>query len=937
MNSFSEGTGPGAFTRPKHRAGWFILLFSLLNCGVRQTFAQAPDPGGGGIRTGDDSDFALPAPQLSISRESPLFQLSWPSAVAGPDGAMARPWFELQYSLDLHGWQPVGQRMRASTAAEGQVLCIPGVSDEPMGFFRLLQVAPSSAASALGQGGAEVLGYGAAFETELKRIGHISPEQFEAMFPNTAEYLQAPSWDPTTARFWEEFNTAPLSSDGRQDFRLDPNELALFKKNAFVVSERMSSPSFAGVFSSLRAADLPVFISCDALLQAWHRTYDGLLEEVEETYLFRSAEEILDGMAAQLGNAAFEIGDGVLRDSLLDADYFLTVARALLAGTDAPPIASPLGQDRRVAETLADIRAEELKLVPDFMGFCRMVDFSQFKVRGHYTHSERLGRYFQCLMWLGRIDIPIAGGPWMRCPGDVRFASPRELGVAIVLWHLLNASGEFETWADMERTISVFVGPTDSLNFGQLSGLLVGAGIQSLREVTNLAVLERVQSEIVEGELGLQNIRSDWFAQPLGDCARYALPRSFTVFGQKFVPDSWVFSQVVYSSIEWAENGCTTFVPRRVPGALDVAFAVLANDQVVPELVAQMQGTFHDPDRPHALAFRDGLRYQHNLAAVRAVMDQQTPEAWEQNIYMQWLWCLRALSAPTTGALYPEAMRTRAWAMKTLNTQLASWTHLRHDTILYAKQSYTGIDGCFYPTGFIEPRLEFWKRLTQTATAAAEQISGLHYEGVYEYTDPDTGLPAMATLATIQHRQMDHLRNFAVRIQQLETLAAKELDGEPFSDRDLQFLDDLLDRHDPGWVYNGYLTYSGWYPELFYRAIHWSDFNFHTRYGAGGTDALVADVHTDLPCVDYGDPGSVLHQAVGRVHYLMIAVDLGDNRFVCAGPVLSHYEFEIIGSPRRLSDPEWDRILQGEFPSDLPPSRVQGLNPPVWTEAYLAR
>jgi len=99
----------------------------------------------------------------------------------------------------------------------------------------------------------------------------------------------------------------------------------------------------------------------------------------------------------------------------------------------------------------------------------------------------------------------------------------------------------------------------------------------------------------VRGELGVQNIRSDWFAQPLGGAARYALPQEFTVFGQKFVPDNQAFSQTVFSSILCAENGVTNKVPRRVPGALDAAFATLANDQIAPEPVARMKRTFPDP------------------------------------------------------------------------------------------------------------------------------------------------------------------------------------------------------------------------------------------------------------------------------------------------------------------------------------------------------
>jgi hypothetical protein len=80
----------------------------------------------------------------------------------------------------------------------------------------------------------------------------------------------------------------------------------------------------------------------------------------------------------------------------------------------------------------------------------------------------------------------------------------------------------------------------------------------------------------------------------LGGAASCALPRTFTVFGQKFVPDSWALSQAVFSSILWTENEVTNIVQRRVPGALDMAFSVLGNDQVVSELIAQMKGTFEE-------------------------------------------------------------------------------------------------------------------------------------------------------------------------------------------------------------------------------------------------------------------------------------------------------------------------------------------------------
>ena len=97
----------------------------------------------------------------------------------------------------------------------------------------------------------------------------------------------------------------------------------------------------------------------------------------------------------------------------------------------------------------------------------------------------------------------------------------------------------------------------------------------------------------------------------------------------------------------------------------------------------------------------------------------------------------------------------------------------------------------------------------------------------------------------------------------------------------------------------------------------------------------MADVHTDVPNVAPPDPGSVLHEAVGRVNLLMIAVENGADRMVFAGPVLSHYEFEVIGAPRRMNDEEWRNIQWQNFPADVPATRIEGLAPPAWTQSYL--
>ena len=210
------------------------------------------------------------------------------------------------------------------------------------------------------------LGYTAHFQRELQKIGQISPQEFARRYPGQAKYLDKFGWDPTTAKFWDDFNCDPIklvNKRFRTDFRLNEAELAKFKQNGFVVSERLSAGSFAEMFYRIYSRDLPVFISSDALLHAWHRSYDGMLEELEETYLSTSLDEILTAMAKNIPAAEKDYGKGVLADSLADADYFLAMARSLLAGKQ---IATALGQEDRVTKTLQAVAGQQLHKFPLF-------------------------------------------------------------------------------------------------------------------------------------------------------------------------------------------------------------------------------------------------------------------------------------------------------------------------------------------------------------------------------------------------------------------------------------------------------------------------------------------------------------------------------------------------------------------------------------------
>lgn len=890
---------------------------------------------------------AQSAPSLTIRHDRSRIEIQW----KGPDAPAQGAWpsYQLQRSEDLASWLSIGTSIQ--TASPGQSLALSIPVEGRKAFYRLAIRSTRVSRAAVGSGGAEVLGFASAFDETLNALGQISLAEFAALHPPPA-YGLGLSWPLDEARYYEELNTAPEDKEQDQtdegewlprfDFRLDPREKEVLKKNGFVVSERLGTPTFAEAFYRIWNDDLPVFVSTDALLQAWHRSYDAMLEELEETSLFFLMEQMLDGMASQVKSAAKIVGEGVLKESVLDADLFVTVARSLLGGS---PVASELNQAARVAATLDAIKSESLVDCFRLFGNPRTVDFSQFKVRGHYENSERLGRYFKTVMWLGRTDLRVAGPPFEDCMSVRHAPYERELGTAIVLHHLLMASDQFQSWFQAEKVVQAFVGWTDSMNFGQLGDLLTAAQLKGLESIQSLETLKRLQDRIDDGQLGAQQIKSDYFVAPLGP-ERLALPRSFTVFGQRFVLDSWALAKSVYDDILWVENDSTNEVVRRVPSGLDVAFAAFGNRQVVPDLIQRISNSNANRSTNHSVRFRDGMPYQHNLESVRRVIESQNTASWRSTLYLGWLDTLRTLSTPTVDSRFPEAIRTRAWAMKTLNTQLASWTELRHDTILYAKQSYTPPGLCSYPDGYVEPRPEFFARLEQLALDAAFLIGGLPVPQWATSTITTRaefgGQEKQVNLASIKQNQVRFFEYFAGHVARLRRLVEKELHRERFNPEDIRYLDQLIQSTRVNGA-GGPRRYDGWYTRMFYQNALVPDPEFYISDGAQKYDALVADVHTDLPSPIHGDPGGVLHQATAGVHMLVLAVDHGNEKMIYAGPVFSHFEFEVVGSPKRISDSEWQLKLaeaglgehpgRGASPGQGPPWSVPPH--PEWTREFL--
>jgi hypothetical protein len=341
------------------------------------------------------------------------------------------------------------------------------------------------------------------------------------------------------------------------------------------------------------------------------------------------------------------------------------------------------------------------------------------------------------------------------------------------------------------------------------------------------------------------------------------LPNSFAFLGQRYTVDSHVFTKVVYPNTEQR---------RMMPNPLDVAFAAFGNDQAAPLLRSEL----------------DTYSYAPSLAKARQLVEWHGASYWDSSLYTLWVSALRQLSAGSFDATtLPAIARTEPWGRRLLNTQLGSWAELRHDTLLYAKQSYTGIPVCEYPDGYVDPYPGLFGQLRQLGTMAAEELAAV--------------LPSPSGSGPVSYFQ-----TFADVAARLETLANEELTGATRTQADLDFLNDAVVVKTQSVGCTSISVPSGWYAKLFFQSSDALD-----------TDPTIADVHTE-PADAGGNPvGRVLHVATGNPRLMVVSVDSCQGPRAYAGVVSAYFE-QITENFKRMTDQEWSAQINASTPADVP-------------------
>ncbi len=714
----------------------------------------------------------------------------------------------------------------------------------------------------------------------------------------------------------------------------NPGTAELLKKNGFVVSAESVGHDFKKVYKTLVNEGVPLVITPDLVLHLFHIAFDETLRNLEQEVLAWDMLEITKRLLEnQIKNYEVERFHGLsideekrLKKALLHNIAYLSVPYKLLG--EMAEVGEKLNvQDHRPDSVLSKItiypevreRVEaELALIDAHDGFDvsptfgYKEDYSTYLPRGHYTRSELLKRYFKALSWYGRMsflfhDIPEQGPISADPPVTPEMADRMTLQATLLAHDIANLRVDYrikrpdyaiqvaehswnsvqDLWQKVYAVSAFFVGTADDLTPGEyFKTLNTSSHPNDPNALVSSKLLKAFKTSLET--LPLPRIYGGT-AGLIGD-VRYGTPslkrvlqltQGMRLMGQRYVPDSEAMGRLVFPTVGGPLDGKAgagaenlTFVetdagPKRCfPRGLDV-MSLLGSERA-KDILRELKD--------------DGYQgYQESMQTLEKQWSGISHEQWNSNLYYAWLYTLKPLlkdSQEYEG--YPTYMQTEAFEDRSLTAALASWAQLRHDTILYTKQSYAmkGFGGDEQPpriVGFVEPLPEFYDRM---AALCAMMELGLK----------DLGVASIDSWGIVGG--LGRLRKVA---QRLARISRDELQGKELEEEDYDYIREIVNT---------------------------------IKYILGVGSVKVQGLRTDIIAEVHTDANSkeVLEVGTGKLRMAAITYFNPEGKLLVGfGPVLSFYEFRQPMSDR-LTDEKWQSMLEsGRAPND-----------PGWVKSFTA-
>jgi hypothetical protein len=630
----------------------------------------------------------------------------------------------------------------------------------------------------------------------------------------------------------------------------------------FIIGSASGQSNFFGVYGNEGsdayannvALSVPSFITLDAGLHTFHVLFDRTLMTAESVSLRPRLQALLaDLLEATIAQRRQLSAPAALAANAKNAVY-LAVPLRLVGGT-LPSGSLSDAQRTLVMQETALVQAHAGPAFSPFL--VQRFDYRLFKPRGHYTYGPDLESYFEAMNWLALVQAPLEAGPGVPLP-DARAGALRAALMAALMPDTASGRVLLAQWHRLADPITVLIGAPAGPSLSaimSLVGRVYGSGAPPISVLQSSTRLNRF--------LALVHTLPPVPYRSTSSAGSKNL-RGFGLFPARAVADGTLAAALTYPHVG------TLARPRALPNGLDV-MAALGSARA--QQLVQQTGPWRNYDTALARAKPTFQR------ALRA-----------STLYARWLAALQPLARPMPAAA-PPVMHTTAWSDKELMTGLASWSELRHDSILYASQFAGGGAGktCQAPLlfryGYVEPIPAAWQDLAALADRLAFVTRGY---GLF------AGLPIGKRKALLAAEDA-----YRQGLRTLAGIAEAELTHRPIGPDEALLIN------------NAYPILGNPMAVFFTQTPHAMMDQTSTRA------AEIADVATNLVT------GQVLEVGEGPVRATWVLVPIGDFTWLMRGEVYTYYEFTTNG--QRLSDQEWQHNFEYGRPA--------AMHEPPWVEA----
>lgn len=649
---------------------------------------------------------------------------------------------------------------------------------------------------------------------------------------------------------------ADLSNvENRDRFKFSSEAQQLLIKNGFVIIPDYYQEYYPLYETNRYDQVVPNLVTTDSMLHNYHLYFDYLLKTVEQEKLLPELKKLNQGML-KTSQEQYKLLKGSPWENAARRNLaFFAVAGRLLDAQSSVPAAV----QKEVQAELKLINAHQQTAVSPIINLGSQADpvesfkedYTQYIPRGHYTRNEAMKSYFQTMMWYGRMTF--------------RLKLEDETRSAALMTLALRDDQSYTSWNKIYSTSEFFVGRNDDPGYTEYSALLektFGKGL----------TVKKLSSDEAKWQAFLKaakNIKSPAINSiPIFDktiqADREKEIKGFRFMGQRYTLDADIFQRLIYRDVEENPQG----ERRMLPKGLDIP-ATLGSTEARNILKAMGEENYQN--------------YTQNRDRMQRYISGLAADTWHQNLYWSWLNTLQPLTAELPAG-YPSFMLNQAWTRKSLSTYLGSWTELKHDTILYAKQVYAEAGGGGEvkddDRGYVEPNPKLYARLAALSGLTSD---GLKNRGLLSKNDAEN-------LQRMQKLALD-----------LKTISEKELKGQSLSTAEYELI----------------RSYGAQLEHFWLETLKDQGDKGSKQLLMDNPAMLVADVATAQ--------STVLEEATGLVHSIYAVVPVEGKLRIARGGVYSYYEFPW-QAENRLTDKAWRALLESE---DAPAA-------PAWTNAFIS-